>query len=230
MNSAGEIRHLGEPRLRSNEVVYEPYAFEITTTLHLPVPDAIPSEECLQVLHKRRSRRKFGRLDQRQLSALLWFSAKTLYRSVELSGFPWSHRPSPSAGGRHPIQILVLNAKHGSADLSLYEPELHALHSLRQSSDPKTIAFIATLDAVVPSQQGTILWFTADYLRTLSRYDQGESLVWRDAGALLGTIAVAAEALQLNCCAYGLTGDDWIATMFPRNRFGGAGGCVIGSR
>lgn len=44
-------------------------------------------------------------------------------------------------------------------------------------------------------------------------------------------VSVAAEALQLNCCAYGTTGDDWITAILPDGRFGGGGrlhsGCSL---
>ncbi len=231
MNSAGDICRLGEPVLRKDELPYVPFDFPITASHFLPAPHEVAEVGCLDVLHRRRTRREFKPLDESQLSALLWFSAKTLYSSVEPSGFLWSHRPAPSGGGRHPIHLLVLSANAGSFEVSLYEPQAHLLLTLdTKHCDSDTQIFLAGIEAIVEPQEGAILWFVADYLRTLSRYEHGESLVWRDAGALLGLISVAAEALQLNCCAYGVTGEDWVSAIFPDKRFGGVGGCVVGSR
>jgi hypothetical protein len=42
--------------------------------------------------------------------------------------------------------------------------------------------------------------------RTLSRYDEGMSLLWRDAGALLATLHLSATELGLASCIVGATG------------------------
>lgn len=229
MNSAGEHPRLPEPAPREAELPFERYHFATTTRRPLPIPERVTSAPALEVLHRRRSRRIFGPLGAEQLSSLLWFAAKTLAISPESSGFPWQHRPAPSGGGRHPVHILVLEPAVDPAAVYLYDPEGHALLALDVASEASPHQLLTSLEPVLPPQQGTVLWFAADHLRTATRYEHGESLVWRDAGALVATIGIAAEAMELHCCAYGLTGDEWISRLLPASRFVGVGGCVIGS-
>lgn len=229
MNSAGEPQRLPEPAPRETELPFEPYPFAITTRRSLPIPEGVTSAPTLEVLHRRRSRRTFGPLGDEQLSSLLWFAAKTLATAREPSGFPWQHRPAPSGGGRHPIHILVIVPAVNPSTVYLYEPKGHALLTLDIPDGASPNQLFYSLQSVLPPQQGTVLWFAADHLRTASRYEHGESLVWRDAGALLATIGIAAEAMDLHCCAYGITGDEWISRLLPPSRFVGVGGCIVGS-
>lgn len=220
---------LAEPRPRKEELPFEAYRFPVKCRRLLSVPQNVASRSCLGLLHERSSHRTFGPLSDEQLSTLLWFAAKTLRTRRQPSGFPWQHRPSPSSGGRHPIYILLLTPGSDPAALSLYEPEGHALLDLDTNQVTSQSAFIQGLESIFPPQSGTVFWFAADFLRIASRYESCESLIWRDAGALLATIYVAAEALALHCCAYGATGDDWVAKLLPSNRFLGVGGCVVGA-
>lgn len=65
--------------------------------------------------------------------------------------------------------------------------------------------------------------------RTLAKYRQGESLVWRDAGALVATIGFACNAIGIKCTPFGPTGEPFLSRLLggpgaPK----GVGGCVIG--
>ena len=230
MISAGDFRLLGDPSPRAEELPFEPYEFTVKERRLLSVPDSNVSAPCLQVLHQRESRRQFGALPDAQLSALLWFSAKTLRTRREPSGFAWQHRPAPSGGGRHPIHILVFApALHPDA-VSLYEPERHALLALKVPQGAATADFVQRIEFVVPPQQGTVLCFAAEPARSASRYDNCESLVWRDAGSLAATVHIAAEALSLNCCVFGPLFQSWISHTLPRSGFIGMGGVIVGQR
>jgi SagB-type dehydrogenase family enzyme len=229
MNSAGEFRQLPEPVPRAVELPFEPYRFPQKARRLLSVPQNVTSAPCLEILHNRRSRRSFKPIGEEKLSSLLWFAAKTLRTHYEPSGFGWQHRPAPSSGGRHPIYILVLTYGNPAA-VSVYEAEGHALIEFEPLEPRGPTALVEGLQAILPQQSGTVLWFVADYPRTWSRYEHGESLVWRDSGALLATIYIAAEALGLNCCAYGAVGDVWITRILPTSRFVSVGGCVVGAR
>jgi hypothetical protein len=218
-----------DPTPRERELPYEPFQFPTKSISWLSLPNEPADRSCLEVLHRRRSRREFGRLPRAKLSALLWYSAKTLATFKESSGFLWEHRPAPSAGGRHPIYIAVFEPRNEPVPVFLYDAHRHALLELDVPHE-RTMRFISAIAAVVPTQSGSILWFIADRLRTLTRYSDGDSLIWRDAGSLLATISNAAEGLDLNCCAYGVTGDSWVSDILPTPRFSGTGGCIVGSR
>jgi SagB-type dehydrogenase family enzyme len=183
-----------------------------------------------EVLADRRSRRKFGSLEISTLSTFLWLGCKTRERSAAASGVVWEHRPAPSAGGRHPIDILILDQFEKLATVSLYDPISHALIQL--GCDSQIVQQLAaTGQQLLPHTEGLVIWFAAQFDRTLSKYDDGESLVWRDAGALLATMHLTAEALRLNFCALGHTGEPLISAMLEGQATAiGVGGCVVGSR
>jgi hypothetical protein len=87
------------------------------------------------------------------------------------------------------------------------------------------------VDEVIPIGGATILWLAAQFDRTMARYENGESLVWRDAGCFLGTLDLTAEALGMSFCQLGLTGEPWISqTLGSGHRVVGAGGCLVGER
>jgi len=231
MNSDGEFQRLKEPRRREVNLPYEPYRFAARRITYLPIPpETVQSSSCLETVLQRITRRAFAPIGAAQLGTLLWFSAKTHARHRQQTSIHWEHRPAPSAGGLHPIHLLIIPVVADEGRVSLYDPHAHALIELEAGTDLPTRHFVEKLSAVVHPGEGTIIWFAADFDKTLARYEAGESLVWRDAGALAATIGVVAEAMDLNCCAIGLSGDDWIATVLPSPRFGGVGGCVVGSR
>jgi SagB-type dehydrogenase family enzyme len=210
---------------RDEAVSYSEFQYHFAgAKLYLPRPTISMGRSFIEVLEGRRSRRLFGRLSAQRLSLLLWYAARTRASHQESSGFLWQHRPAPSAGGRHPVDILVA----GQRETALYDPISHSLHPLH-NGDLIADGLVSLTNEVVPVQQATILWFVAQPARTASKYANAESLIWRDAGALLTVISLVAEALDLNCCAIGATGDPWLSGALE---FGedlhGLGGCLVG--
>lgn len=64
----------------------------------------------------------------------------------------------------------------------------------------------ATADALhTLDQPGTVVVALARFRRTLSKYPDGQSLVWRDSGALLGSAHLLAASLGLRSCIVGIT-------------------------
>ncbi|MBF6613961.1 MAG: nitroreductase family protein [Chloroflexi bacterium] len=178
----------------------------------------------------RRSSRLFNQLPTERLSALLWWAARTRTGRREESGSVWQHRAAPSAGGRHPIDILVARITHQGRSLSLYDPIAHSLCDLDVTATQVT-EFFAAVDAVLPMQEATLLWFVAQPGRTTSKYKYAESLIWRDSGALLAVVSLVAEALDLNSCAIGITGEPWIShTLMAQGLLYGTGGCLVGEK
>lgn len=224
-----EIVKLDEPHPRQQEIRYDAPRYPTDSLDYLPIPEELPSVSFFKVLERRNSRRSFGGLTKRDLGILLWSVGKTRLQQREPSGFVWERRGTPSAGGRHPIMMLVISPICDQATLQLYDPVAHALSRL--SVDSLVVeAFRKGLQDILPSGDGTLIWLAGDYERTGSKYHHPESLVWRDGGAVISTLHLVAEALGLNCCAYGVHGDDWIERVIGHPHIGGMGGCVIGSR
>ncbi len=51
----------------------------------------------------------------------------------------------------------------------------------------------------------------SDCIALASWYEEFETLVWKDAGVLLGYLTVVAEALSLNCCILGINAAEQIS-------------------
>jgi hypothetical protein len=66
--------------------------------------------------------------------------------------------------------------------------------------------------------------------KTAAKYEHFESLVWRDAGVVLGYMSIVAEALGLNFCPLGLVGDPWPPEQGGTLLLKGAGLAALSSR
>ena len=218
------------PEPRPAAIAYEEWPFDEMLSEYLPCPQKPPRASLTQLLETRRSRRRGTSVDKEHLSTILWFAAKTMVATV--GGFPrWEHRGTPSAGGCHPIDILVSNWMPNPGILYRYEPIGHALMRLRVADQDAADELNRAGAEAVGNDAGTLLWHAAQFERTGSRYIDGESLVWRDAGALVVTISLLAELLDLSCCAIGATGEPHLSrALGSGERVVGVGGCVIGRR
>lgn len=223
---------LSSPFPRERELPYSEFLYSIGERSYLPEPDALPAVAFASVLASRESRRSFNPISPDKLNSLLHYSARASVVSSPNQSPRWQHRPTPSAGGRHPIDLLVIQQQGGSQSVHLYQPEPHALAKLKLAANNLSLdKFCKEVNHVVVQDEATILWFAAQFERTLSKYENGESLVWRDVGALLGTISLVAECLGLNCCAIGITGEPFISELLASNgKVIGVGGLSVGQR
>lgn len=222
---------LKTPILRRREIAYSEFRYPIVERTFLPQPIELPKTSFSEILSLRRSRREFDSLPPQKLNALLWYSARALEVNPPAHSTRWQHRPAASAGGRHPIDILILTRNDGKTAVHLYQPEPHALATLSIAREPWLENLFSSISEIINAKNSTILWLAAQFDRTLSRYKHGESLVWRDAGVLIATISLVAECLRLNCCAIGITGEPFISQLLSSNRdVVGVGGMLVGQR
>lgn len=223
---------LSGPTLRNVEVAYEEYAYAVARKRYMPRPAAICTTGVCQVMLRRRTRRSFGDVGEQQLSEVLWHTSKVLEMHLATRSTRCQHRPTPSAGGRHPIDLLVARPEVplGDTKVALYDPIAHALCDLILPDENQFDQLLCALDQALPLGKGTVLLFAAQFDRMLSKYVNGESLVWRDAGALVASISIVAEAFELSCCPVGFTGEPWLSRAFRSSLITGVGGCVIGTK
>jgi SagB-type dehydrogenase family enzyme len=196
---------------------------------YLPVPPELGRKSFSEILANRKSRRTFGPLSDGQLSALLWHSAKTRKSQLLDGELVWESRPAPSGGGVHPIDLIVIDRSASQPRFRIYDAISHSLGSFEVWDTLSTANLLSMVSEVLPIGNGVTLWFAAQFGKTMSRYDNGESLVWRDSGALLGVIYLVAEAIELSCCGIGITGDPMIQAIMG-DKYRGVGGCVVGAR
>jgi nitroreductase len=136
-----------------------------------------------------------------------------------------SRRPSLSAGALHPISVLLF---HERAAFRL-NAESCALERLR-FSDEAYAAWVSKCQRVLPEANGTFLALVADMARPRSAYANSESLVWRDAGALLQTIALVAELFGLGFCPLGILGNEVVTELHSDGQLLAVGAAAIGLR
>jgi SagB-type dehydrogenase family enzyme len=221
---------LASPSLREAEIFYTEFSYQIAEKAHLPLPEALPNIPFADILASRRSRRTFRAVSLQQLNSLLWHSARVINVNSP-KAIRWQHRPSPSGGGRHPIDLLIFTEERNSENVFLYDPVPHALARLKNVEDSLLDQFLYSINRIITLEQATVVWFAAQFERTLSRYQDGESIVWRDAGALLATISLTAECLGLPCCAIGITGEPLLSGLLNSNgKVVGVGGLLLGER
>ncbi|MFO6292409.1 hypothetical protein, partial [Pseudomonas aeruginosa] len=82
---------------------------------------------------------------------------------------------------------------------------------------------------VLAGDQATRFLFLAEPGKTLGKYQDGCSLIWRDAGALLGVMALTATAQGLNFCPLGITGEPWASGLADQSKLFGVGLALLGS-
>lgn len=220
-----------DPRPRSKPLDYVPLCISHGALHYLDVPKPPHQIDFWNIVQRRTSRRQFGNVDSVTLGALLWHSAKATRQIEQLSSsLSREHRPAPSAGGLHPICIIVQQCSLASPALGCYDPYGHALREIKASIEQRD-GLLCHANTVLATQGGTILWLIGDFNKTSAIYTNAHSLVWRDTGALIGTLCLIAEAMNLNACPLGICGDEAIREVIhlPEGVHG-VGAVVIGSR
>lgn len=214
-----------EPRPKEQVQPYQPFTWPSGHTVSLVTPADIPQSFC-DVVAARRSSRTFGPLTLTDISSLLWYSSRVLARQGSAMGFDLSQRPAPSAGAIHPIHVLACSSAQDS--WQRYDPDRHCLsevpHGLLAPRET-----MAQITPAVDPQKGTLLWFAAEVGKTNSKYENPESLIWRDAGALIAHLGLVASYLGLHFCALGVTGATWGIELNEAQLICGVGAALVGT-
>lgn len=219
-----------DPRPREERLEFNSFRLETGKPRYLEVPAACVQKLFWDVIEHRKSRRQFAEIDDSGMSTLLWYTAKTLSSCRSHSGTTWEHRATPSAGGIHPIELITQPFSNSEQQLFWYDPLAHALCKL--NADPHACHSLRRLaNTVLDTQCGTIVWLVANFNKTGAVYSNAQTLVWRDTGVLIGMLCLVAEALNVNCCALGITGDKALRNVLPLPKgVHGVGAVVIGGR
>lgn len=219
---------LGNPFPRIQPLTYRPIEWPIEEVFFLPPPlegNLLPPMR--SVIESRRTRREFGSLDHYLLSEWLWLVAREMVAGHSRLGFALTQRPAPSAGAIHPIHIVLSLPEMDG--WQLYLPDKHALALLSQPNQTRDVVRNELLP-VLDIQSGIVIRLIAEPGMTAAKYENADSLVWRDAGVLTGQMALVAEAFACNFCPLGITGNEWCASLKLEDCLAGVGLAVLGSR
>lgn len=180
----------------------------------------------MDIATARRSRLR-GAVDLSHVGNLLWH----LTRDIELPAegrarLPTYRRLAPSAGGLHPYHFVCIDSD--SSEVALYDADEHAYRPLLVDRENIMALNQESVAAVLGASRGCTIRFIFDRSLIDAAYSNPESLLLRDAGALLATICFVAEWLGLAACPLGFLGEDFVPRLgFPSNRFSAAGGVQI---
>lgn len=216
---------LNSPILRTSELNYQEFDYKILNHHYLSEPAFRDFPTFENVIDNRETKRTFKTLSEEKLNSILWYSSRTI-RFSESSQPRWEHRPSPSAGGKHPIDLFIFNPLK-NREILLYRNLTHALASI-QTNEVERLGLLKEVKKILDIQSGTLIWFGAQFDRTLSRYKNGESLVWRDTGVLTAFIILTAAAINVNACPVGITGEPYFSKCLGTKQVIGVGGICLG--
>lgn len=216
-----------EPRPRLTPNKYSPFPWpaggEVTRLSPAPAQLMV---DVVQVLQNRQSRRLLRNLPLTQLGHLLWLSCRTHSLRTSDYGFDQQFRPHPSAGAMHPIHLICQRST--GMPWEHYDPLEHSL-VIVPGSEGYAQEARAKAAHILPSDGAVLLGLVAEAGKTGAKYENEQSLVWRDAGVVLGYLSLIAEALKLGFCPLGMTGDAYIAPISAQDRLQGAGLALIGT-
>lgn len=199
-------------------------AFKILKNIDLPREFFLPNCDFFELLDRRRSRREFYKINDQKLSSLLWFAQRH-------TGYFPNQRvttPMPTFGGLASVRTLVL-----TSDLNcwIYDPENHSAKIIESDNVTKK-AIRKEVDEFFPLNDGALLLFAASESFVRSHYADPVSLVLRESGILIATLALIAEAFELSFCPLGTLGQSWLISLSNtcEKIIIPAGAAVIGSR
>lgn len=215
-----------KPRLRIKKITF--FQYKIDNYISLPKPSRVSNSRFLNVLLARNSQKKFNKLSLNKISSLLWYSAKVKKVILANDSLILTHRGAPSAGGIHPIDIFISLPAISNRVLYYYDPYLHKLGKI-DVNQSELVSFFDMVSKNLNFRNATIIWFGADMQRTEQKYQNSNSLVWRDAGALIMLFQLVATAFKIKCCPIGTLGEPYFSSLFKHHKkFVSAGGLMIG--
>ena len=204
----------------------------LLASVEWPVTRAIDCGEVVPPLERsftatlaaRRSCRTMTRAPLRVVVNAVAFGARPR-QVMEGDHFGRSRRPSPSAGAIHPVDVLLV---HGASSVFRYAPLKHQIEILRVSHRGALESFLCDCREILPEASGTAIVLVGDMNRVAALYMRPESLLWRDGGVLLQTLALVATAYRLAFCPLGILGNSVVRSLELPERVSAVGVAMIG--
>lgn len=163
------------------------------------------SRPLADVLTDRHSQREWGPPSLEDVATVLLRCGRVMDWVAGPDGYVASHRPVPSAGARHPLDVHLLAGRVEGLPAGAWRFDALRCELVRTSlAHEPALAHLGLVLAAEPPPAALVA--VAHLHRTLSRYPTGLSLLWRDAGALLGTLHLCSTDLGLASCIAGTCG------------------------
>ena len=170
-----------------------------------------------------------GRVATGLLGSLLWHATQLRERRFDGRFGQWESRPSPSAGGIHPIRLLLIPLDPDDV-AGVYDDATHSVGRLDRDAVETIGLNAASVSKLTGAAAGTTVQLFADPTRLAACYDNYGSLLWRDAGALTAILCLTAEALGLNAVPLGRHGGEMAHAFGLPAHVVGLGAVHLGAR
>jgi hypothetical protein len=145
------------------------------------------------------------------------------------AGIPVHRRITPSAGGLHPYSFICIGDEDRRA--LLYDPAAHAFMPLAALHHDLYELNHREVSGILGSAPGVTVRVVMDAAKVAAAYRNPETLIFRDAGAILSVTGMLAEWLDLLACPLGFIGEQFIQKAgLPLGRFAAAGGFQVSYR
>lgn len=215
---------LNSPSPKQSSEVYIPYKWQIQHVQALNIPIEDIQITLGKALKLRKTRRFFELITIKQLAHFLWFSCRVQDTGNDVLGFSITKRPTPSAGAIHPIHVLV---HLGDGYWWRYNAFQHSLIRVDEHWLDAHKVYLSAKEVIDPGQ-GLAMLFLAEPGKSAAKYNQPESLIWRDAGAMLGIMSLVAEGIGLAFCPLGINGEFDTEFLDQQHKLVGVGMAMIG--
>lgn len=217
------------PKPKNEPYKFIPFVYPIRVKHKLERCSVDSKADFLEILMSRRSRSDFSSISIKEVSELLYLSTKIQSIKIDSSGFVLTKRTSPSGGARHPIDLLVSLAEPiDKRTLSYYNPLDHSLAELLFPKKQLLEDFFNEISQNMSIQNACIIWFSIQHEKTSSKYENPESLYWKDVGALLYCIQLIATYLGYKSCPLGSLAMGSFDNLFDSPKIISGGGVLIG--
>lgn len=163
-----------------------------------------------------------------QLSSVLWHASQLRERRFDGRFGQWESRTAPSSGGIQSIHLLVLPCD-ASQFAGIYENEGHVLGGCGCDPSEALNLNANSVTTLTRATAGTTIQLFADPTRLAACYENYETLMWRDAGAMIATLCWIAEALELKAIPLGRHGTDIVRSFGLKAPVVGTGAVHIGA-
>lgn len=189
------------------------------------MPDPVPGFH--EVFVSRRSDRRLGRGRLKDVLGCLGYATQALFVREE-AGVLRSRRPALASGALHAVTPILIT---GSRAVRIWQcrPDSATVVQLQVLFPTFLRAFRSACAHIVPAAASVgIVVLVGDQVLLAENYEHHETLMWRDAGAMLQTLALAATAYGLGYCPLAPLGTEVLEGMGSPSRFCALGVALIG--
>jgi hypothetical protein len=215
----------GDPKPRGGVLCERhQWPFEVLRTVEFDTASAGESSVAFyDVLTRRRSRRDIGALPASAVAAVVRQAF-----AIQGQGAGRRRKRMMSAGALHPLACVFFRT---GRDVIRYDDDTDAFVQLRVKDEDVMELLVGRCREVLPNSDGYWVLLLADRDLTTQSYENADSLIWRDAGAALQTLALISEAQGLAFCPLGILGQEGAGALLGRgDRFRAVGIAALGRR